>query len=167
MSGGYKWESEHHNNPIKEFVENSNLLEYMFKCQLVNEPGTRFSQNSEGIFLLVKIIEKVTSKTIADFADEKLFKPLGILDYKWERDPIGKTKGPYALYMKPIDMAKYGYLISNNGKWNSKKIISDKWIKESTKLHFKLTPRFQIFKELNEQGAGYFWWIFPDMIAAQ
>ena len=167
MTAGYKWESEHHNNEIKEFVENPDLLEYMFKCSISNEPGTVFSQNSGGVFLLTKIIEKVTSKTIEKFADEKLFKPLGIQNYKWERDLTGKTKGPYALYMSPRDLAKFGCLYLNEGIWNDREIVKKEWIKKATELHFELSPIVPISKEIEQKGIGYLWWIFSGMYAAQ
>ena len=167
MTGGYEWESEHHNNEIKEFIENPDLLEYMFKCSIANEPGTVFSQNSGGIFLLTKIIEKVTSKKIEVFADKKLFKPLGIQNYKWERDSTGKTKGPYALYMLPRDLAKFGCLYLNKGVLDGEEIIGEEWIKKATELHFALSPIAPISLEIEQNGMGYLWWNFSDLFAAQ
>ena len=35
--------------------------------------------------------------------------------------------------MRPRDMAKIGYLIINHGLWHGRKILSEKWIKVSTK----------------------------------
>lgn len=166
MSGGYQWESEHHDNPITEFVKHPNLVEYMFSCPLAITPGTVYHQNSGGIFLLTQIVEKVSGKTIADFVDEKLFTPLGITNYKWERDPIGKTKGPYALYMKSVDIAAYARLILNKGVWKRERIISEKWFSEALQVHFPLTARFPVFKDLGQRGAGYCWWIYQDMIMA-
>jgi CubicO group peptidase (beta-lactamase class C family) len=167
MSGGYKWNSEHHNNSIQEFRENENLLEYMFKCQLSHMPGTRYNQNSGGIYLLTKIIEKAASKKIDKFAHEKLFKPLGIVNYRWEKDKTGKNKGPYSLYMRSKDMILFGQLILNKGKWNGTQIISKEWIEVSTNLHIELTPLSPIFYEMGEKGYGYLWWIFKDVIAAR
>jgi len=167
MTGGYKWESEHHNNEIKEFLENPDLLSYMFECSIANEPGAVFSQNSGGIFLLTKIIEKITSKKIEVFADEKLFEPLGIQNYKWERDSTGKTKGPYALYMLPRDLAKFGCLYLNEGSWNGKEVVKKEWIQKATELHFALSPIVPISKEIEQKGVGYLWWSFSGMYAAQ
>lgn len=167
MTAGYKWNSEHHNNEIQEFVENPRLLDYMFKCPIENKPGTAFFQNSGGIFLLTKIIKKVSSIEIEEFADKKLFQPLGIQNYRWERDLTGKTKGPYALYMTPRDLAKLGCLYLNQGTWNSNEIISKEWIEEATKLHLELSPIVPISKEIGQNGMGYLWWNFSEMYAAQ
>lgn len=167
MTGGYKWNSEHNNNEIQEFVENPRLLEYTFKCTIENKPGTSFFQNSGGIFLLTKIIEKVSSAEIEEFADKKLFQPLGIQNYRWERDSTGKTKGPYALYMTPRDLAKLGCLYLNKGKYKGKEIVSKEWIGESTKLHLELSPIVPISIEIGQKGMGYLWWIFSEIYAAQ
>ncbi len=168
MSGGYRWESEHHNDPIKEFVEHPAIEEYMFSLPLESAPGSVMSQNSGGIFLLTRIIEKVSGKTMAEFVDEKLFSPLEIKRYRWEKDPICKTKGPYALYMRPRDMATYGGMILHNGTWNGKKIVSAAWLGEATRTCFPLSGGlFKVFRDLGQQGFGYCWWVFPDMVAAE
>ncbi|MBN1648683.1 MAG: serine hydrolase [Spirochaetales bacterium] len=168
MSGGYRWESEHNNNPVKEFVEHPDIASYMFSCPLSSTPGSVFSQNSGGIYLLTRIIEKVSGKSIAEFADEKLFAPLGIRSYRWEADPVCATKGPYALYMRPADMAVYGRMILGRGKLHGKRIVSEIWLEESLQVHFRFGGgRFQAFRDLGQQGTGYCWWIFSDVIAAQ
>jgi hypothetical protein len=52
-------------------------------------------------------------------------------------------------------MAKIGYLYMNEGLWNGKRIISSKWIKESTRKHTVATGLL---------GYGYQWWIINDDI---
>jgi len=48
-------------------------------------------------------------------------------------------------------MAKIGQLILNNGKWNDKQLVSEKWIEAST------TPKTKI----TGIDYGYFWWNIP------
>ena len=55
------------------------------------------------------------------------------------------------LYMTSRDMAKIGQLILNNGKWNEKQVVSEKWIKESTAPKTKITGI----------DYGYLWWNIP------
>lgn len=165
MTAGYQWESEHHDREIAEFRDNPELSAYLFQCPLAHRPGTVFSQNSGGIYLLIKIIEKVSGKSLPEFMKERLFDPLQITRYKLAADPAGRTKGPYALYLRPYDLIKLGSLFLN-GQWNSKQLVSREWMAEAIRPHVRLTPRFQAFRDLNAEGFGYCWWIFPDMFAA-
>jgi CubicO group peptidase (beta-lactamase class C family) len=37
------------------------------------------------------------------------------------------------LFLRPRDMAKTGYLFLNGGRWQGKQIVSEQWVRESTK----------------------------------
>ncbi len=46
--------------------------------QLLFEPGTKYSYNNSGYFLLGVILEKITGKTYEQLLDERIYKPLGM-----------------------------------------------------------------------------------------
>jgi CubicO group peptidase (beta-lactamase class C family) len=127
-------------------------LQYTLNLPMVNEPGTVSNYCSMGVVLLVEIISQASGMTIDKFAEKYLFNPLGISNMNWghtskkEIIPSGKR-----LYMTSRDMAKIGQLILNNGKWNEKQIVSEKWIKESTAPKTKITGI----------DYGYLWWNIP------
>jgi CubicO group peptidase (beta-lactamase class C family) len=87
------------------------------------------------------------------FADDFLFKPLGITDWNWEMSKDGITFGAFSLFLKPRDVAKFGQLLLQNGKWENKQIVDSSWIAEATKP----------LVTMNSPGAsyGYYFWIFP------
>jgi len=60
-------------------------LAYVRALPVVDEPGTRFSYNNEATQLLSEVIAKSAGKPIDVYLDEKLFKPLGIRDWSWEK----------------------------------------------------------------------------------
>jgi CubicO group peptidase (beta-lactamase class C family) len=86
------------------------------------------------------------------FADERLFQPLGIKEYTWDGDKQGITFGGSGLNMRAIDLLKIGQLYLNNGSYNSIKVLSKQWVYDSTQKH-------------NEGGSpvgqhyGYCWWV--------
>jgi len=49
-------------------------------------------------------------------------------------------------------MARFGLLYLNNGRWENRQIIPEKWVKASTREHIRST----LFK-----GYGYQWWVEP------
>ena len=55
------------------------------------EPGTRFAYNNSGYFLLGAIIEKASGQTYAQFVEQHIFKPLGMVDSAYEGHERGKA----------------------------------------------------------------------------
>jgi len=47
---------------------------------LVSEPGTQFAYSSLGGILLAEVVERLTGKTLDEFAQERIFEPLGTRD---------------------------------------------------------------------------------------
>ena len=51
--------------------------------------------------------------------------------------------------MKARDVAKYGFLHLNNGKWKGNQVIPEIWVEESTHKHVDIN---------DDRGIGYLWW---------
>lgn len=68
-------------------------------------------------------MEKLSGKRLANFADEQLFQPLGINNYKWEHSKDGVTYGAFGLHLVPRDFGKLGQLLLQNGVWNGEQLI--------------------------------------------
>ncbi len=56
------------------------FLEHFSKLDLLFEPGTRFSYNNSGYFLLGVILEKVTGQSYETLLRERIFAPAGMND---------------------------------------------------------------------------------------
>lgn len=50
------------------------------------EPGARYLYTNSGWILAAQIVYRLTGKTLAQFADERIFKPLGMLDTRYLGD---------------------------------------------------------------------------------
>ena len=99
--------------------------------------GKKFSYNSLNTYMLAAAIERVTGKSFKKYLEEKLFSPLGISQYHWEKCPSGTEKGGWGLYISPYDVLKLGMLALNGGKFNGKQIVSEQYITAATS--FKVT----------------------------
>lgn len=55
-------------------------------------PGSRFAYNSSGYLLLVRAMERITGQLLARFADENVFRPLGMTSTCLDDDPGRVTK---------------------------------------------------------------------------
>lgn len=124
------------------------------------KPGQSFLYHNQIPILLAMILKQATGKTISQYTEEKLWKPLG-MEYSafWILDSqeakFEKTDGGFNA--RSIDYAKLGQLVINQGKWHGKQIISKKWIKESTSPDFSKKYLLNLY---NRKGFyyKYLWW---------
>jgi CubicO group peptidase (beta-lactamase class C family) len=138
-------------------LEDENSLQFILDQPMANEPGTTFVYTSGASHLLSAIISETTGTSMLDFAHENLFKPLGIQDVSWQTDGEGLHMGWSDIAMDPHDMAKFGFLYLNEGRWDGKQVISADWVRESQKPHTTTTA------ENIQPNYGYQWWVNPEL----
>ncbi|CUI06397.1 serine hydrolase [Massilia antarctica] len=109
------------------------------------DPGTRFSYNNSGYFLLGAVIEKISGQPYAKFVEERIFKPLDMQHTAYEgheRNPgpraAGHTKGWFGVTSsKPLSMSQpyaAGSLVStvdDLARWDAA-ITAGKLLKPAT-----------------------------------
>jgi len=155
MSSGLACNDNHTVSPGREplMFQSDDWLEFFLSLPSVREAGSEFAYCAGGVVGLVGVIEKATNMKGIDFADENLFKPLGILNYEWL-----KTKGdllhPNGLFLNSRDMAKIGQVMST-GTWNSQVILSQNWINQATSHQFL---------DADLDSLGFLWWLYSSNI---
>jgi hypothetical protein len=118
------------------------------------EPGTHFLYNTGNTYMLGAIVYKITGMTLAAFLGPRLFQPLDIKDYNWETSPQGLNTAGYGLRVKTEDIAKFGQVYLQNGKWNGKEILTETWVKDATSYQTKSQEGTGDWA----QGYGYQFW---------
>ncbi len=134
---------------IIELYKSKSCLEFLLNKKQHEQPGVHFSNNDGLSVLLGIVLNKASGMSVLNFAEENLFKPLDIKKYSWDVRVDGTAGTEGGLKMRPRDMLKFGLLFLNNGQCKGRRIVSEKWIAESTSNH---TP-------IGEQPYGYQWWI--------
>jgi CubicO group peptidase (beta-lactamase class C family) len=130
----------------------------------------KFKYSTVGTQILSGILMNASGQSMLDFAGEHLFKPLSIQVPQpkrlpsrnehfafikgrrasgWVVDPQGVNTAGWGLCLAPRDMAKIGQLYLNGGEVGVERIVSTKWIADSTtqKSRWGKLPY------------GYLWWI--------
>ena len=111
-----------------------------FSYPFVHEPGTHFCYNSLGTYVLSYIVQKVTGESVLDYLTPRIFEPLGIDKPTWEADSRGVTCGGWGLSLKTEDMAKFGQLLLQKGKWGDKQLIPADFVDEMGKAQVECAP---------------------------
>jgi CubicO group peptidase (beta-lactamase class C family) len=119
-----------------------------------NEPGSKFMYNTPATYMLGAILHKVTGKTVSEYLKPRLFDKLEIKDYDWEVNKEGLNMAGWGLRLNPKDIAKFGQLYLQKGKWNGNQIISERWVAEATKKQTTSNPGDSDWS----QGYGYQFW---------
>jgi CubicO group peptidase (beta-lactamase class C family) len=128
---------------------------------ILKKPGSEFLYNSLGTFMLSAIVQKVTGQKVIDYLRPRLFKPLGITGMDWETDPMSTSTGGWGLRIKTEDMARFGQLYLQKGKWNGKQVLPEEWVEEATTFKIDQAPSApQSKKDSSDWMQGYcyqFW----------
>ena len=137
------------------------------------KPGTWYCYNSLGTYMLSAIVQKLTGQKVLDYLTPRLFEPLHIDIPEWTESPQGINAGGWGLMLKTEDMAKFGQLFLQNGKWNGKQLVSEAWVKEASKYQVPSVPAGTRPDEIEKKGLtpenctfllgyGYQMWRCPD-----
>ena len=104
-----------------------------FESPLKFAPGTAFAYNSMNSYILARIVERKSGMRFVDYLAPRLFLPLHITNYFWEQSYEGCAKGGWGLYLSMESWAKIGYMVLSGGTFESRRILSEWWIEESTR----------------------------------
>lgn len=99
---------------------------------VAHKPGTHFLYNTSGSHVVAAIVQKVTGQRVLDYLTPRLFQPLGIVGATWEQSPSGVDAGGYGLMVRTEDIAKFGQLYLQKGRWGEKQILPAAWVAEAT-----------------------------------
>jgi CubicO group peptidase (beta-lactamase class C family) len=140
-------------NDLMVFIRSSDPIGYLLSKPVITEPGTRFYYNGGTVNLLGVMLAFASDQSVQSFSSRYLFGPLGISNYNWQvLQPSGLTFCSGDIYITPRDMAKFGQLFLNEGKWNGTQIVSKEWVMLSTQNHINPPVSWA-------DGYGYLWWL--------
>jgi CubicO group peptidase (beta-lactamase class C family) len=154
MSGGFDWPGGMLEQPIgSHWTQSPDWVGFVLDRPLSDLPGTRFVYNSGGSHLLSAVLQGAAGVTAEEFAKVHLFEPLGLNRWYWSADPQGITKGYSGLWLRPRDLAKFGWLYLNQGRWGRRQVVPADWVGDSW--------RWQIVagQPWLSDGYGFQWWI--------
>lgn len=116
-------------------ITETKWTEAFFASSCAFVPGTDFAYNSMNSYILARIVVKITGKSLTEFLDERLFGPLYITNRFWETSAEGVEKGGWGLYLSAESWAKIGYMMLLGGKFEGRRILSERWVRESYERH--------------------------------
>lgn len=117
--------------------DNGDWVRVFFSRPVEYAPGTHFCYNTGATFMLSAILTAVTGKTALQLANEWIFDKIGIRFAKWDSSPQGLSLGGTGLHLTPLQMARFGLLLLNEGNWEGEQIIPQEYVRlaREKKIH--------------------------------
>ena len=153
MRSGLEWnENRSYDDPRNSEIMmtgSTDPYRFVLKQPVRAEAGKVWNYSGGSTQLLAGVLQRKTGKSLAEFANEALFEPLGITKFEWTKMPTnGEAAAASGLRLRPRDMAKIGELVLRKGIWNGHRVVSERWIEQSTRVASDDGPLY-----------GYQWWI--------
>ena len=135
---GFDFEPESIGNEENMYPQD-NWVEWTLNLPMAGrDPGSEWAYFTAGVGLLGDILDQQVPGGLEAYTERTLFGPLGIEDYRWQQTPqgVGNTAG--GLGMRARDLAKFGQLYQNGGRWQGQQVLPQSWVNESLQKHFVL-----------------------------
>ena len=115
--------------------DEKNWLKLCLSKPLEYNPGERFVYSNSCYYLLSCLLHKATGIDSLEYITKKIFSPLMIDCYAWERCPRGEIIGATGLYISSADLLKIGIMCLDGGKApNGDTIVNAAYLSEATKI---------------------------------
>lgn len=120
--------------PMRQ-APDGNWVKAFLALPVEHAPGSKFVYNSAATYMLSAIVQKLSGSKLVDYLTPRLFDPLGIQGQTWETCPRGINTGGWGLAVKTEDIARFGQLYLQKGKWHSRQVVPESWVAEATSKH--------------------------------
>jgi len=137
------------------FGTDQDLVKVFLAMPVPFKPGTHFVYNTEATYMLSAIVQKVTGQTVLDYLRPRIFEPLGIRNPTWDASAQGISLGGFGLSIRTEDIARFGQLYLQKGKWQGRQLVPESWVEEATSLQ---TSNGSSPDSDWDQGYGYQFW---------
>jgi CubicO group peptidase (beta-lactamase class C family) len=122
-------------------------------------PGSFWFYNNWDFNVLGTIFEKKTGLTIGDAFYQSIAKPTGMQDFQpsdvyYVGDPGVSMHPAFMFEMTARDMARFGLLYLNHGRWKKQQVIPEAWIEKSTHA-----AEMVHVGNNSVGGYEYLWWV--------
>lgn len=125
--------------------------------------GEAFRYNNYHPLLEGLIIERATGMHVAEYLQEKFWKPMGAefpASWSLDSEASGFEKMESGINARAVDYARFGLIFLHDGFWNGVQILPEAWVRESTA---PLNPDPRVWETSTSwPGYGgyykYHWW---------
>jgi CubicO group peptidase (beta-lactamase class C family) len=150
MDSGREWSI---GTDYSELVKAKDQTAFAIGLSQAHAPGEQWAYNNSGVQTLEAVLSSATHMSVAEFAQQRLFEPLGMAHTHMSLDGAGNTVLYQGTQSSCEDLARFGLLLLNGGRWGSEQIVSADYVAEATgRSSTKLNVGYGFLFWLNHRG---------------
>ncbi len=167
LDAGFTW-SEFYSGDVK----NSSVVNMLYgighfdmasyaaqRPLIVQGPNYEWNYSTGTPTLTMGVLKKAYGKNYDQMPWKNFAEPLGLEHFTFERDASGTFAGGALTFATPREMAKIGYLLLNNGKWENKTILTEDYIQKMLTVSPGYMSSGTVIKDITDDGVygGSIW----------
>jgi CubicO group peptidase (beta-lactamase class C family) len=137
---------------------------------LFEPPGSRYAYWDSAMNQFANVLTHIANEPIEDLFKKRIADPIGMDRAKWDWGDFGKIDGILVnggsgnsnkhIQISARELARFGHLFLNQGKWKNKQLISASWVDMATKAHVPASMPLESLSGADGRGMyGYNWWV--------
>ena len=127
-------------------------LDFALACEIKEPEKIAFNYSNINSYLVSVALTEILGSDLGSFIEERIFKPLDIKRFEYQRCPEGYFYGASGMRLTVHDFSKIGLLLYNKGVYKGQRILSEKYDELATSVQM-----------MNREGGyGYFVWKYLD-----
>jgi CubicO group peptidase (beta-lactamase class C family) len=150
-------------NPLpkpKDYTGPIGYYEYLQTVEKEGNHGVAFGYKTVNSDALGWIIARATGKSVDDLLEEKIWSKMGMeLDSYYQIDALGTPFAGGGFNAGLRDLARFGEMIRNRGKWNGQQIIPEAAVTDIMKGGSKEAFAKSVYSKLKGWSYRNMWWI--------
>ena len=133
-------------------AEGDSWLDFSLACEISDPEKRQFNYSNISAYLAGVCLTNALGEDLGTFIENRLFAPLDIRNYSYERCPDGYFYGASKMKLSVHDLSKFGLLLYNGGSYGDRQIVSRRYVDLATSV-----------QQMNREGGyGYFIWKYRD-----
>jgi CubicO group peptidase (beta-lactamase class C family) len=128
-------------------------------------PGKEYAYWDEAQMMFARVLTRAAKQDLLDLMNDRIAEPLQMRSLQWgqegEIDGTPIRNGCTGITLHASDLARFGHLMLNRGRWNGKELISPRWVDQATRCQVGTNIETADTDRRDLKGAGtygYNWW---------
>lgn len=144
---GRFWSTE---SDYGDLIQAEDRTSYAVDLVQTDPPGTVWAYNNAAIQTLDRVIRSATGQATQDFAQDRLFAPLGMTSTRMTLDASRlSTQAFFGMQSTCPDLERFGRLFAQQGEWDGEQLLPRSWVEDAVG---------RSSQELNA-AYGLLWWV--------
>ncbi|UCG57365.1 MAG: serine hydrolase [Phycisphaerales bacterium] len=132
-------------------------------------PGSRYAYWDSAMNQFANVLTRIAGEPIEELFERRIADPIGIDRAKWDWGDFGRIDGIVVnggsgnsnkhIFISARELARFGHLFLNKGKWKDEQLLSAAWVHAATSPHVPASLPLQRLSGADGRGTyGYNWW---------